>query len=500
MEIIVNHLPVKGLLDCRLVCKHWAREMIQHLTKRKALVVSEEDCSEARELIEKKEQGKIVNLSALCIVEIPLASQIIRNIIRNFGETLSGLKLDGCNSKARDLFKLLQRTTSLEVLSFRQARVREDNLPEADDEHDHGGEIEEIPQVFQQAVGRRARRINGIGDPWWNPQSKLDGLTDFCDQLIMPTVRKLVWEEMDIIPVSHVERILTMFPCLEELKLLCYWAKPDPETMKGLKMEHLQKLTISSSEILTDEHFLVLANLRLKLKKLTLNVLKTGGWKKSRGFKLFLESIAPTLEEIRLTGSGRLCSQKSSPFPVEFPNLHNLEIESKLLMDLKWLDGMPKLQNLECKMEDWKEWWNLMNRNGMPKLHNQELGSLILGAIDGGCLRRMVPCFTQVTKLYVYEDRIDDAAFRTICQVMQQLSHLKIEQNCLRSIREDVGTGVPGRRVGSSKMLRMTDSGITGMDDETCKKLRERLLEVEVDQEEINKRRTNAYIGNLTGK
>lgn len=551
MEIIANHLPVQDLLRCRLVCKLWAREMAQYLTKRKALVVAYEDCSEAREIIKKKEQGKFVNISTLCILEIPVTSQIIQDIIRNFGETLSGLKLDDCNPEARDLFKLLQSITSLEVLSFKQTGVRRAvNRAEDDDGHDSSSEsdsdseVDEIPlpQALQQAVvRRRARRMNGPGNPRRNPPSKLDGLTDFCRQLKMPTVKKLVWEEMK--PVKHVERIVTMFPCLEELELLC-WAKPDPEKMKGLRMEHLKQLTISCDNNFSEEHFLALANLQLKLKKLTLHDIKPGGRRKMRGFKLFLESVAGTLEEMNLTGSGRLYSdmmgglpppvprlrgavrgrqqglarnnanlhnstktrifsQKSSPFPIEFPNLQRMEIDCSLLTDLKSLDGMPKLQKLECKMGDWKGWWHLLNRNGVPKVQHQKLRDLTLGAIDGGCLRRMVPCFRQVTKLDVNEDRIDDVAFRTICHMMQQLSHLRITQSSGSSVGGVTGTGVAGgegERVRSRKMLRMTDKGITGMEDETCKELRDRLPEVEADQEEIKKRRKYAHIGNLRCK
>lgn len=485
MEIISNHLPVQDLLRCRLVCKLWAREMAQYLTKRKALVVAYEDCAEAREICKKKEAGKFVNISTLCILEIPITCQLINDVIRNFGETLSGLKLDDCNPTEEDLHNLLQAIPSLEVLSFKQTGVkpRRHRHHRDDDDDDDDEDAQELLR-----------------------KSKLDMLTEFSEGLlIMPTVKKLSWEETK--PVHNFERIIKMFPNVEELELLC-WAKPTPEKLEGLRMDNLKVLTLSCDNHFAEEHFLALASLQLKLKKLTLHDVKPGGRRKMRGFKAFLGSIAGTLVEMNLNGNGRILQEmraansrnmggggmarylqnsarqfcrQSTPFPIDFPNLQKLEIDCSLLADLKTIDYMPKLEKLECKFQDWKGWWHLLNTNGVPTTEHTKLRDLTLGAIDSGCLLKMAPFFASVTRLDVSEDRIDDVAFRTICQNMKQLSHLRITQSTN----------------DASKKLQMTDVGITGIPREGVEEL-VKLLPQKQTAEEVEKLRTHSYVGNLT--
>lgn len=529
MEIIANNLPVQDLLRCRLVCKLWAKEMAQYLTKRKALVVAYEDCTEARELVRKKEEGKFVNISTLCILEIPITCQLIQDIIRNFRETLSGLKLDDCNPESKDLFRLLQAITSLEVLSFKQTGIRPRrrrrlaNQQQNNNNNNNGGDSSSEEDEDSEEDDNQ----EGIpGQPNNPPVSRLDGLTAFAGRLAMPTVKKLCWEEMR--PVQHVERIVRMFPNLEELELLC-WSKPDPERMKGLKMDKLKQLTLSCDNDFSQHHFLALANLKLKLKKLTLHDLKPGGRRKMKGFKLFLESVAGTLQEMNLNGSGRLLQEsmrlqhlapqtrrraqlgqqstsksfvrQSSPFPISFPQLQKLEIDCSLLTDMKaLLEWMPRLEKLECKFQDWKGWWHLLNKGGVPQGGHGKLKELTLGAIDGGCLQKMVGYFAGVTRLDVAEDRIDDVAFRTICESMRQLSHLRITQSGGGGAGVALGVveGIGGR-VGGGKRLTMTDTGFTGVKKENLARLGN--LRGMGDGEEVKRKveglRDRAYLGNL---
>ncbi|ODM95142.1 hypothetical protein Ocin01_11533 [Orchesella cincta] len=449
MEIVASNLPVQDLLRCRLVCKLWASEMAQYLTKRKALVVAYEDCSEAKELVKKKQDGKFVNISTLCVLEIPITSQIIVDVVKNFGETLSGLKLDDCNPDAKDLYSILIGLPCLEVLSFKQTGTRRVE------------ETEETP-------------------------STLDGLTSQNQALRMTCLKKLIWEEMQ--PVKYFERIIQMFPCLEDLELLC-WSKPDPVRVEGLRLDSLKHLSITCDNNFSEQHFQALAKLKLKLKKLSLHDVKPGGRKKMRGLKLFLESVSKTLVEMNLNGNGRIIANlrpntfvtQATPFPIDFPGLKTLNIDCSLMADLKMLNHIPKLKKLECKFQDWKGWWHLLNAKGVPQVH-AKVEEMSLGAIDSGCLGKIADCFTSVTKLYVSEDRIDDVAFRVIAKQMQQLTHLRITTSTNRD----------------AKKLKLTDSGFTGISLEDCQKLSSAAPET-IDRDYIDRIRINPSIGSLKG-
>ncbi|CAL8126570.1 unnamed protein product [Orchesella dallaii] len=449
MEIIAGNLPVQDLLRCRLVCKLWASEMAKYLTKRKALVVAYEDCSEAKELVKKKQKGKFVNISTLCVLEIPIKSQIIVDVVKYFGETLSGLKLDDCNPEAKDLYSILISLPCLEVLSFKQTGTRRGD--EADD-----------------------------------TQSTLDGLTSHNQCIRMTSLKKLLWEEMQ--PVKYFERIIQMFPCLEDLELLC-WSKPDPLRVEGLRLDTLKHLSITCDNNFSEQHFQALAKLDLKLKKLTLHDVKPGGRKKMRGLKTFLESVSKSLVEMNLNGNGRILTNlrphtfvtSPTPFPISFPSLKTLNIDCSLMADLKMLNHIPKLKKIECKFQDWKGWWHLLNMKGIPQVH-AKVQEMSLGAIDSGCLRKIADCFTSVTKLYVSEDRIDDVAFRVIAEHMQQLSHLRITASTTRD----------------AKKLKLTDSGFTGISREECEKLSSVASE-SLEGNGIDKLRIHPFIGNLKG-
>lgn len=449
MEIIASHLPVQDLLRCRLVCRLWAREMAQYLTKRSALVVAYEDCTEAKELLKKKRDGKFVNISTLCVLEISITSPIIAEVIQSFGATLSGLKLDDCNPEAEDLYKLLQAIPSLEVLSYKQ-------------------------------TGIRRRICNGEAS---QVASRLDGLTAYSNAFRITSLKKLEWEELH--PVRHLERVIHMFPRLEELELLC-WSKPDVASLAGLRLETLKHLTISCDNNFSEDHFQALANLKLNLRKLTLHDLQPGSRKRMRGLKALLESVARTLCELNLNGNGRVSQEASSnllvrnstPFPIEFPSLQKLDIDCSLMTDLKMLDGMPQLKKLECKFQDWKGWWHLLNGNGLPKAHDHLL-DLSLGSIDSGCLGRIAGCFNSVTKLDVSEDRVDDIAFRTISRSLPQLSHLRI---------------TPPTNDISRRKLQLTDSGITGLPLEVCTRLQAEPLSSQAGIADLRK---HPFIGDL---
>lgn len=270
----------------------------------------------------------------------------------------------------------------------------------------------------------------------------------------MPELKRLSWDEE--FGRVELENIISVCPNLIEL-VYRNTAIPSPLNYKKLRWDTLRSLKLSPRDELRDEYVLALTCLKLKLQRLTLFGVTPTMSAKTRmdNLRRFLKSISSTLCELELFQHHSIDSRydptHESPFPVALPKLKRLKVDFPILKTLKAINSMPELETFECKAK--YNDWGALSKKGYPA-ENLNLNYLNLGCFDKNSLLKFSQAFKVVTNLELYPELIDDKAMRVIISGFPQLQQLKIAKLC-----------------HNSKLLPLTDSGLTGFLPTTCVKL-----------------------------
>jgi hypothetical protein len=418
--MIAYYLPTQAIKNCRLVCRAWGREMHRCLAKRKLLIVTEEDCPEAKEILKNYKQEGSVCISNLCFFDVNTNSSVYKNLIAAFGYTLSGLKLEECQVTPNALALVLSKQSPyLESFSFK------DRAPPT---RQTSSTFVLIRQVLQDTYG--------------------------SEEFSLPHLKRLIWDEE--FGRVLLDEIIAVCPNLVELNLK-NTPVPTVERFANLRWDCLTFLKFSPRDELREEYTIALASLKLRLRRLTLFGVNPRHTEQMDKLSEFLQSVASTIEELELFQHYSISSvvympQFLSPFPVNLPLLKRLYIDFALFRSWKTINSLPKLKSLDCKARSSQD-WNEVLKLGLPEKHTS-ITHLNFGCVDNQVLETLHPCFPSLTNLELDAGKIDDTAFRTLIKGFPQLRQLKMS------------------KIPLCEILTVTDSGITGISPEECEKLK----------------------------
>lgn len=420
--MIANYLPSQDLKNCKLVCRLWSKEMARCLSKRKALIVTDEDCPEATELLGQYKRRDLVSISNLCFFDVRTSSPLHTKLMAAFGWTLSGLKLEECKATPTALAHLLTKIApNLESFSFK----------------DRATATAQTDSTFTLIK-------NSVGE----------------DQVFsLPDLKRLHWDEE--FGRVKLEEIITVCPNLIEL---VYKNTPLPNTpdFKRLRWNSLRTLKLSPRDELREDHYACLASLKMKLRRLTLFGINPKGKARMLKLRKFLQSVAPTLEELELFQHYTIAMlpynpEYETPFPVNLPAVKRLSMDFCIIHSLKTVSSMPELKMMDCRSKTATEWHAVL-KNGVPKDH-KNLTHINIGSVDSKGLLKFAGCFKVLSNLELDAVKIDDEALRTVIKGFPQLQQFKLS------------------KIPLCNRLELTDSGITGLSTKLCEKLGKKSIE-----------------------
>jgi len=420
--MLAHLLPCQDLLRCRMVCRLWSREMKRSLKKRKLLVVTEEDSPAAKNILQKYRSGMAVSVSHLCLFDISTESELYRKLVKAFGWTLTGFKMEECYITIPALGKVLYKDAPhLQSFSFKdRAPVMRQNV----------STLTLIRQYVQATYGEEA-------------------------EFVLTQMRRLHWdEEFGRVELNHV---ITTFPNLVELTL-GQIPVPSPDLYHSLRWNNLNSLKFTPRDELREEYCSSFANLQLKIRHLTLFGVNPRHRGPMKELTRFLTSISSTLMDLELFQHFSITTTDymvdyESPFPVDMPRLRRLNLDCSLFKSWKTIEALPSLVALDCRAKSTKFWCDLIKANGTPTLHNS-LTYMEIGSIENQALTSLSQLFPTLSTLELDGIGFDDTAMRTLILGFPQLKQLKLSKIPLCS------------------QLLLTDSGLTGLTPEECDQLK----------------------------
>jgi len=420
--MIANYLPSQELRSCRLVCKLWSVEMDRVLSKRQQLIITDPKSSEAEGVLRDYKLGRSTGAGTLCFFDISPNSSLFKRLLCKFGWTLSSLKLEECKLKPLDLKNiLLHAAPHLESFSLK------DRIPET-----------QVDSTFSI--------INTLSE----------------NKFVLPLLKKLQWSEE--FGRVQLQEIIKCCPNLVDLE---YKHCPIPGEIKhfrSAKWDSLKSLKLSPRDELRGVHLSSLAALNLKLKRLTLFGLFPKN--KARMLKLhdFLKSLSSTLVELELYQHYTLTYQTYSDCKLAKDFLlttmvlvRSLRMDFAFIKSLKFVNKFPSLQHFVCRSQGTRDWRTVLAGGSSPRKSSRTyptLKSMNVGEICHHSLNRLSNYFSSIVDLEMDAVGLDDRALRIIISGFPLLQELKIIQ---KSTFRDI--------------MKLTDSGITGIPTEICENI-----------------------------